>query len=207
MFKKSLLALSLITLSGTALSAPPVANLKVTGSIAPPTCTINGLAEDTITYNFDISTSLFPASGADLVVDSQSKNIEVVCDATTYMSFIPTDPSGVGMYGDVYGLGTYGSNNAPIGYFTVDMKNATVKTSADATATSVGISGPEGYANTNKLVKDKPVHWATSGTQMAEGQIFAADFVVEPTILAAVKNNPDGVSLDGLAVLTFAFGV
>nr|ELR5038549.1 hypothetical protein [Providencia stuartii]ELR5084469.1 hypothetical protein [Providencia stuartii] len=70
MFKKSLIALSLITLSGTALSAP-IANLKVTGSITPPTCLINGATEDTIIYDFDISPGIFPASG-NLVLDTKS---------------------------------------------------------------------------------------------------------------------------------------
>ncbi|HHR5879015.1 TPA: hypothetical protein ACS7W8_002501 [Providencia alcalifaciens] len=42
MFKKTIIALSLITFSGATLAAAPVANLKVTGSITPPTCTIKG---------------------------------------------------------------------------------------------------------------------------------------------------------------------
>ncbi|MFG0743748.1 fimbrial protein, partial [Providencia sp. TYF_10] len=62
MFKKSLLALSLISLSGVALSAP-VANLKVTGSITPPTCMVNGGEEADVLYQFDITPGIFPASG------------------------------------------------------------------------------------------------------------------------------------------------
>ncbi|HCT9262091.1 TPA: fimbrial protein, partial [Proteus mirabilis] len=42
MFKKYLLAISLLALSsGTTLAANPIAKLKVTGRIKPPTCTIN----------------------------------------------------------------------------------------------------------------------------------------------------------------------
>ncbi|MFG0743128.1 fimbrial protein, partial [Providencia sp. TYF_10] len=62
MFKKSLLALSLITLSSVAFSAP-VANLKVTGSITPPTCTVNGEEEADVLYQFDITPGIFPTSG------------------------------------------------------------------------------------------------------------------------------------------------
>ncbi|MEJ1604810.1 fimbrial protein, partial [Escherichia coli] len=43
MFKKSLLAISLLTLSSSiAFAATPTAKLKVSGDIQPPTCTING---------------------------------------------------------------------------------------------------------------------------------------------------------------------
>lgn len=79
MFKKSLLVLSLMALSGTPLSAPPVANLQIIGSITPPTCTINGQEEETFTYDFDISPGIFPSSG-NLILDPQSQNIEVICD-------------------------------------------------------------------------------------------------------------------------------
>ena len=62
MFKKYLLAISLLALSsGTTLAANPIAKLKVTGRIKPPTCTINNEEqESTIIYNFDITPGLFP---------------------------------------------------------------------------------------------------------------------------------------------------
>ncbi|MEX9965191.1 fimbrial protein, partial [Providencia stuartii] len=52
MFKKTLCALSLISVSYAAFSAP-VANLKVTGSITPPTCTIDNQNEVDVEYKFD----------------------------------------------------------------------------------------------------------------------------------------------------------
>ena len=50
MFKKTLCALSLISVSYAAFSAP-VANLKVTGSITPPTCTIDNQNEVDVNIN------------------------------------------------------------------------------------------------------------------------------------------------------------
>ena len=48
MFKKSLLAVSLLALtSSVAFAAAPTAKLKVIGTIQPPTCTINGEASET----------------------------------------------------------------------------------------------------------------------------------------------------------------
>ncbi|WP_140187733.1 fimbrial protein [Providencia stuartii] len=206
MFKKSLIALSLITLSGTALSAP-IANLKVTGSITPPTCLINGATEDTFTYNFDISPGIFPASG-NLVLDAQSQNIEVVCNATTYLTFTAVDDrAGTELTpGDNnFGLGTYESDN--VGFYTVTMENATVKANTDADATSVSVLVGSDLGSTGIVSKSQPAGWATAVNTLAQGQIFAADFAVTPTINSVLKNSAGDASLDGYAVLTFAFGL
>lgn len=206
LLKKSLLALSLMSLSAVTLSAP-VANLKITGSITPPTCLINGSNEETFTYDFDISPGIFPASG-NLVLDAQSQNIEVVCDATTYLSFTAVDDrAGTELTaGDNnFGLGTYESDN--VGFYTVSMENATVKANTDAEATSVSVLVGSSLGSTGKISKSQPAAWATSISQLAQGQIFAADFAVTPTINGVLKNSAGDASLDGYAVLTFAFGL
>ncbi|MEX6315079.1 fimbrial protein [Providencia manganoxydans] len=206
LFKKSLLALSLMTLSAAALSAP-IANLKVTGSIAPPTCLINGANEDTFTYDFDFSRAIFPASG-NLVLDAESKNIEVVCDATTILTFTAVDDrSGTELTpGDNnFGLGT--SESVNIGFYTVTMENATVKANANANATSVSVKVGSDFGPTGTVSKSETASWATAPNTPAQGQIFAADFTVTPTINKDLKNNAGNVSLDGYAILTFAFGL
>ena len=92
MFKKYLLAISLLALSsGTTLAANPIAKLKVTGRIKPPTCTINNEEQEaTIIYNFDITPGLFPEKG-DLKLAGQTKNIVISCDSSTYLAFVATD--------------------------------------------------------------------------------------------------------------------
>lgn len=208
MFKKSLLALSMITLSGTALSSPPVANLVITGSITPPTCTINGQGEDTFTYDFDISPGIFPASG-NLTLEPQSQNIEVVCDALTYLTFTAADERAgteLTLGNNNFGLGTY-KTDTNIGFYTVTMENATVKANTDATATDVGVLSGSSYANSGLVSKEQLSGWAKSASQLAAGQIFAADFTVTPTINAEMKGSDGDAQLDGFAVLTFAFGL
>ena len=206
MFNKSLLAISLLALSGAALSAP-VANLKVTGTITPPTCTINGQAEDTFTYNFDLSPGIFPLTG-NLTLDGKSQNIEVVCDATTYLTFTSTDErAGTELTtgNNNFGLGTDGTDK--IGFYTISMENATVKENSDATATKVGVVSGTNYATSALVNKTQALGWATSKTQLAPGQIFAADFVVTPTINSVMKASSGDAKLDGFTVLTFAFGL
>jgi len=207
MLKKTLLAISLLALSGAALSAP-VANLKVTGNITPPTCTVNGQSEDTIVYNFNVSPDIFPSTGH-LTLDGQSQNIEVVCDATTYLTFTSTDERAgteLGTGNTYFGLGTNGADK--IGYYTISMENATVKESSEATATKVGVvTGNSAYATSAQVNKTQALGWAKSRTQLVPGQIFAADFVVTPTINSKLKASSGDVQLDGLTVLTFAFGL
>jgi len=208
MFKKSLLVLSLITLSGAAISAPPIANLRVTGSITPPTCTINGEEEDTFTYDFDISPGIFPASG-NLVLTEQPQNIEVVCDALTYLTFTAADErAGTELTTGVnnFGLGTY-SDDTNIGFFTVTMSNAKVKANAEADAANVSVLTGTTLAASSILNKNLVSGWATGASQLAAGQIFSADFAVKPTINAVMKNSAGDAQLDGLATLTFAFGL
>lgn len=208
MFKKSLFVLSLITLSGTVLSAPPIANLRITGSIIPPTCTLNGQEEDTYTYDFDISPGIFPPTG-DLTLPAQSQNIEVICDATTYLTFTAADERAGTEFAtgnNNFGLGTY-DTNTNVGFYTVKMENATVKANSEGSATGVGVLSGTSYATTGLLNKNQLSGWATSTSQLAAGQVFAADFSVTPTINGVMKNSTGDAELNGFAILTFAFGL
>ncbi|QZY66543.1 fimbrial protein (plasmid) [Providencia rettgeri] len=208
MFKKSLLALSLITLSSAVLSAP-VANLKVTGSITPPTCTVNGEEETDVLYQFDITPGIFPASG-DLVLDAKAQSIEVVCDATTYLTFDASDSrDGTALTpGNThFGLGTYGEDNLKVGLFTITMQNATVKADIDAAPKTVGVLNGTAYAANGVVDKTKKMGWGTAANTPTAGQIFAADFAVKPTINGEMKNTSGDAKLDGHAVLAFTFAL
>lgn len=210
MFKKSFLALSLITLSGAAFSAP-IANLKVQGTITPPTCTIQGQDEVDVIYQFDITPGLFPASG-NLPLKEQAKNIQVVCDAITYLAFDATDNRAdteltAGNFN--FGLGTYDleGTDTKIGYYTVTMKNATTQQNPDAEIVNVGVRTGTTHGTASLLNKTASSAWATSSSVLASGQIFSADFEVKPTINGAMKGSAGDAELDGHAVLAFKFGL
>lgn len=220
MFKKSLLAISLLTLSSSiAFAATPTAKLKVSGDIQPPTCTINGeTSETTVEYTFAVTPGLFPAKG-DLTLKPQSKNIVVTCDAKTYLAFTPTDNRAgtEKKEGDSYfGLGSYKmavdgkeAVDTKVGYYTVSMKNATVKEDLTSEEKKVYVMDSRYGRSTSKtLVKNDSLGWARSNANdYADGQVFAADFEVTPTINSALKNSDGDAKLDGLATLTFQFGI
>ena len=218
MFKKSLLAVSLLALtSSVAFAAAPTAKLKVIGTIQPPTCSINGEAsETTVEYKFDVSPGLFPAKG-NLTLEPISHNITVTCDARTYLAFVPTDDrSGTELEANAanFGLGTYQTKDkdgepvdTKIGFYGITMKNATVKPTADAEEAKVSVYYNGSVSSTQGLQKEKVFAWAKASNDFSAGEIFAADFEVTPTINSELKNSDGDAKLDGLATLAFQFGI
>lgn len=208
MFKKSLLALAFAAVTGSAFAAGPVANLKVNGTITPPTCTVNGEEQSAdVLYEFNVSPGMFPASG-NLKMAADSQNIKVVCDATTYLSFTASDErTGTELVAGAnnFGLGKHGDDN--VGFYNVVMKNAKVKANEAATEVSVGVQSGSNYATTGTLNKTMNFSWASAAGAYSSGQIFSADFEVTPTLNSVLKNSDGTAQLDGHAVLAFAFGV
>lgn len=212
MFKKTLLFVALSSFAGSALSAPPVVNLKVSGTITPPTCTVNG-QETTpdISYKFDVSPGVFPASG-NLTMTGQSQNIKVACDATTYLAFSVADQRDASLLTtgpNNFGLGTYGAGDksVKVGYYQVTMQNAKTTAKTGGTETEVGVQVGTVYGTAGKLDKTLTTSWATAKDTPAAAQAFSADLVVTPTLNGALKNSDGSAKLDGHAILTFSFGV
>ena len=208
MFKKTVIALSLVSLSGAALAAAPVANLKVTGTITPPTCTIKGQNSVDIEYIFDVSPGMFPVSG-NLALEPKTNSIEVICDAATYLTFSSTDNRASSVLTESvynFGLGLFDTDKK-VGFYTINMKNATVKQDSTSTAQSVGISNGATYGTTMFADKTKKLAWATAASTLKAGQVFTADLDVRPTLSAALKTSSGDAHLDGYATLAFAFSL
>ncbi|UBX47712.1 fimbrial protein [Providencia alcalifaciens] len=208
MYKKAIIALSLITVSGATLASAPVANLKVTGSITPPTCTIKGQNEVDLEYVFDVSPGMFPVSG-NLLLDAKTNSIEVVCDASTYLTFSSTDNRASSVLGtSVYnfGLGLYDTDQK-VGFYTITMKNLTVKADSSSAAQAVGASNGTSYLSSLTIDKTKKMAWATAVSTLKAGQIFSADLDVRPTLSSTLKTSSGDAKLDGDATLTFAFSL
>lgn len=72
--------------------AAPVANLKISGEIKAPTCTVNGSEQADLIYNLGaVSPSLIPQSTGYNGLPSVSNTLIVDCDAATYLTFKATD--------------------------------------------------------------------------------------------------------------------
>ncbi len=210
MLKKSLYALPLIFISCSALSAP-VANLKVIGEIAPPTCTINGLSNANIEYVFNVSPNLFPDTG-NYELDGISKKIQIICDSTTYLTFNAQDnrENSVNIGGTTnyaFGLGMFDTDKK-VGYYIINMKNPTVKASNQSEEKQVGMVANNTYLDDEMIVtKSYTIAWAAAQNQLASGQVFSAEFEVTPYLNADLKKHTGDASLDGHATLTFGFAI
>ncbi|HGF6561452.1 hypothetical protein EC835_104225 [Providencia alcalifaciens] len=208
MFKRTIIALSLIAVSSATLAAPPVANIAVSGSITPPTCTFNGVEKIDLEYVFDVSPTMFPVSG-NLTLDEKTNHIEVVCDATTYLTFTSTDnraDSVLIAHVNNFGLGLFNTDKK-VGFYTILVKNLTVKQETDGTPQTVsGING-SGVAASILVDKTKKIGWGTSAAVLRSGKVFAADLDVKPTLSAELKTSTGDANLDGDATLAFAFAL
>ena len=91
MFKKTLFVLAVTAVTGSAVAAP-VANLKISGDIKPPTCTVNGGEQADLIYNLGVvSPSVIPQSKGYNGLPSISNTLTVTCDASTYLTFKAMD--------------------------------------------------------------------------------------------------------------------
>jgi type 1 fimbria pilin len=91
MFKKTLFVLTLTAVTGATVAAP-VANLKISGDIKPPTCTVNGGEQADLIYNLGtVSPSVIPQSAGYNGLPSISNMLTVTCDAATYLTFKAMD--------------------------------------------------------------------------------------------------------------------
>ncbi|AFH92622.1 DUF1120 domain-containing protein [Providencia stuartii] len=212
MMKNTITCLGLLPLLVAGLSyADTNANLKVSGEIKPPTCFINNQNEVDIVYNYTISPEMLNRSET-TPLDRKKKRIEIVCDATTYLSFEAKDNRIDSVSSEqgriLFGLGKYGADNSQnIGVYTITMSNATVKENSEEADKNVLILS----GNTAKLKTDvnqlKKIAWAETSTKLAAGKIFAADFEVYAVLDIIRTNNIEDISLDGSATLSFGFGI
>ncbi|HEQ1858328.1 fimbrial protein [Providencia alcalifaciens] len=210
MRNKIIFSLIVMSISGWALASTPVANIKVTGSITPPTCKINGQDDVNLEYKFDIDRGILNDSGT-TELDSAINNIEVICDATTYLGFTAIDhrqdsslyPGASTLY---HGLGFFDTDKK-IGFYLMIMKNATVKQDTSSVSESVNIANLGISQKSMPLANNGRYVFGNSWTSLKSGKVFNADIEVKPTISSQFKSSWSDESLDGYATLAFSFSL
>lgn len=223
MFKKSIVALSLIALSSAVLAdSAPVVNLKVTGSIKAPSCTMSSGSDD-LEYKYDVSLDML-STGEYQALPEKKHTIEVICDAVSYMSLTVDDikyesvapgvPATSGK--EIFGLGTTSGDSAiKIGHFIAHLQDLKFKESSgssDFIDAFVWIGTEKKnysdvYLKSGSANSAKWVFQAKGLSSLAAGQVFQADLGVIPYLNPALKNAGSEVNLDGHLVLTFSFAV
>ena len=212
----SLAALPVLLCAATALqAAAPTPELKVTGKIASPTCTVS--SPDNGVYDFGkIPAAKFGYGWEGL--DYLEKSWVISCDSKTYLTFTTTDnradsmaPITQGMVDDSYGLG-FINGTGKIGYF-----RATVPTGS-STVDGVAVKPCQGNIGSSCAVvpgilnirKNTVMSWATADNVLKAGQVFQANIRVSPVLgHSGITNGPitENTKLDGSMTLNFAYGI
>lgn len=93
--KKQLISLFILStlISSTAWAAGPVANIKLSGEIKPPTCAVNGIEQNDVVFDYGaISPSMVPQSSTYMYPTNYvTQQVTVTCDVETYLTFKSTD--------------------------------------------------------------------------------------------------------------------
>ncbi|MFS3860872.1 DUF1120 domain-containing protein [Proteus mirabilis] len=233
--KKVLLSLTMLAIISTpVLAKSPVANLKINGDIKPPTCTINGVTQSGVIFDYGvISPTLIPQSKIYSYPASMAQNtVTIECDAKTYLTFTASDT-----YAD-----TELSVNNTSGWFhlvdkknpetavgaaffvwdnvTVDSKPAYISRANDVAITGKNHNNVLYKGPTNGWTSEQQLDVNKNSLKLISGEIFQSNFrqgiessYNQTFILSRDELSKKGIDLsDGLdfmgeAVLTFNFGV
>lgn len=231
--KKILISLSVLSFLGstTALSTP-VANLRISGDIKPPTCVVNGMGNDgDLEFKYGLlSPGLIPATAV-YVLPRQDSTLNVVCDAATYLTFSMSDVYPISDYVNQYSatrhLGVYGlvspSTGKEIGGISFSIENLQVD------GKPAYLSQTSGGSNwrVEALAKNRVAGWTKTNQPLVDsasqldlmpGKSFSANiytyalegysFIKSAQDLAAEGIDiSEGFDFVGQAVMTFNFGI
>ncbi|MDX4950515.1 fimbrial protein [Proteus mirabilis] len=230
--KKVLLSLAMLTIISTpVLAKSPVANLKINGDIKPPTCTINGVTQSDVIFDYGvISPTLIPQSKIYSYPASMAQNtVTVECDAKTYLTFVASDTYdntelSVNNTSDWFHLVDKANPETAVGatYFawdnvTVDGKPAYISRANDVAITGESFNNVLYKGPTNGWTSEQQTSVDKNALTLISGKIFQSNFRQGMTkntfILSRDELSKKGIDLSngldfmGEAVLTFNFGV
>lgn len=200
---------TLLLTMANAQAANPSAELKVIGELTVPTCTVASTNDGV--YDFGKLSATMIKPSATTALTAQTKTWTISCDAETYLNFTPVDNRAASSSSSAttnFGMGTV-NGTGKIGYYTAQLKNATV----DGTTSSLFTSASATFtpATTAAITTGQRSGWATSAANTQKsGRVFVADITVSPVLASSsTMNGPitDDTKIDGSMTLNFAYGI
>ncbi|AIN20028.1 hypothetical protein CH54_842 [Yersinia rochesterensis] len=201
-----------LILSATVQAAPPSAELKVTGKIGIPTCTIN--APDGGIYNVgEISSSQIKSGTAVTVLPSITKTWTVTCDSVTYLSLNAIDNRKASVSDNTgihnFGLG-FVNGSGKLGFYKTTMSNATVDGVSSLLYFIDANNILQGGHTLETLTNNFRFGWSENATTAKAGKVFSADFTVTPTLAGSTSMGgaiTENINIDGSATMNFSFSI
>lgn len=216
-------ALALLV-AGQSMAEAPVAELKVTGMLEVPGCdvTVDGADAVSAPAEYDAGTitpdQIKPGAGTTALPDIE-KIWTISCTGKTYLTFQARDEKDqtpTVNTNTAYGLGNV-NNDGKLGYYEIWMSNGEVDVENTGTFTASNVfyaAGTSIYGGAATWVYNQKLNykmgWSNTSGAMNAAHVFRAKLTVKPTLAGttAMKGPvTDNTSLDGLATLTFSFGL
>ncbi|MDD9341580.1 MAG: fimbrial protein [Providencia heimbachae] len=204
------------------------ANINVLGEIKPPTCLINGASQSDIIFSLPTISPKFllKSSSYDLSkLEKVKKEITVICDAETYLTFKTSDAyastgSSMSQYPYYFSLVSSKETEKSIGSILFSYTDIKV----DSNKAYISAVLPSGNTNVMVLYKNALTGWSKSENDLASnaelfkvlksGKVFAFSINNEATYIDSIDRlTASGIDLasevnyQGEVVLTFNFGV
>lgn len=200
-----------LVLSSPAALASMSPELKVTGTMAVPTCTV-GVNNNGVADLGKISNGLISSTQATALAE-QRLLAQVECEAETYLSFTIVDNrAGTASLtsNTAFGLGNV-NGTGKLGYYTMVMNTNWVDgTSVMTYSTPKGSTLFTASSVPTSVDKTKVMGYARANNVQVSGKKFVTDLKITP-FLASSKDMggplSDSVKLDGSATLNFAYGL
>ena len=213
MFKKALLSFAMVAFSGSVLAAP-TANIYVKGKIGAPTCTINGQDTADLVFNFDVDfegDTYFDEQNNHYRLVQQGQDFNIDCDASTsiFMNVIDAREGTSSSDSNEYGFGLGMHDQTKVGFYDIKIGGLFIKESSESEEKLAY------FVRNGEVTQSTPNPWLTPGESFgwavdgnyAVARHFSGGVIVIPYINAELKNVAEEVELDGLAILSFSFGI
>lgn len=207
-------SLATLLLSANSMAAAaPSAELKVSGELVAPTCSVE-IANSGVFEFGKIANSLIKP-GLTNPLGASVKSLVVSCDASTYLTFTAVDNrdgTASATNSTYFGLGNV-NGSGKLGYYQIQL----LEPSIDGRGTNNSIrlfsaaKGASTITGATSVFVDKNKVTGWSGPNALEGgKVFAADMRVLPVLASSASMGgpiTETTKLDGSATLNFAYGL
>lgn len=203
----------LALLAGTSAQAAPIAaaELKVTGTLDVPACTVVADQDGVYDYGELNPTDIYPGTAVHALAPI-SQQWKINCEGPTYLTFKAVDNAAASratVAAENFGLGMVNSTGK-LGFFTLTMRNPRVDgVAARVFSTNSTSVAPAATAPVRQ--DNYQMGWGhPSNASQQIGKDFEVDLDVAATLAgSSTMNGPitDDVSLAGSVTLNFGFGL
>ncbi|MDL9982726.1 fimbrial protein [Providencia rettgeri] len=216
--KVTTLILSSVLMSPVVFSQT-TANIKVSGVVKMPTCLINGNEQSDIIFELAKTSPRYLNQTSYTILQSPvRKNVTVICDAETYLTYRTTDtyqntPWSLGYTDDYFFMVYSGNPDKSVGAVMFTVSDITIDSKTAFIAS-------DGFTANNIVMRKKILNGfgtkssSVFANKLTAGKVFSADFLTNSVYISSINqltsagiDLTSNVDYQAEAVLAFNFGI